>query len=131
MARAVDADRLAAAGEIMSILRGRPSVRESIAAHESGERPILVTSIDDPLQAVLDRIAATGPPLTLCVTAGSTSMTVITVRAVAPGEQEASWKPMPTDATLRDLVSRFWAEIPVTFQLSDPVAKSALALELA
>jgi hypothetical protein len=131
MARAVDADRLAAAGEIMSILRGRPSVRESIAAHESGERPILVTSIDDPLQAVLDRIAATGPPLTLCVTAGSTSMTVIAVRAVAPGEQEASWKPMPPGATLRDLVSRFWAEIPVTFQLSDPVAKSALALELA
>jgi hypothetical protein len=131
MARTVDADRLAAAGEIMSILRGRPSVRESIAAHESGERPILVTSIDDPLQAVLDRIAGTGPPLTLCVTAGSTSMTVITVRAVAAGEQEASWKPMPPDATLRNLVSRFWAEIPVTFQLSDPVAKSALALELA
>jgi hypothetical protein len=131
MTRAVDADRLAAAGEIMSILRGRPSVREAIAAHVSGERPILVASIDDPLQAVLDRIAATGPPLTLCVTAGSTSMTVITVRAVAPGEQETSWKPMSPDATLRSLVSRFWAEIPVTFQLSDPVAKSALALELA
>jgi hypothetical protein len=65
MARAVDADRLAAAGEIMSILRGRPSVREAIAAHVSGERPILVASIDDPLQAVLDRIAATGSPLDL------------------------------------------------------------------
>ena len=38
----VDADRLAAAGEIMSILRRRPSVRESISAQESGERPILV-----------------------------------------------------------------------------------------
>ena len=131
MTRAVDANRLAAAGEIMSILRGRPSVRESIAAHESGERPILVTSIDDPLQAVLDRITATGPPLTLCVTAGSTSMTVITVRAVTSGEQEASWKPMPPDATLRSLVSRFWAEIPVTFRLSDPVAKRELEMEFA
>jgi hypothetical protein len=126
----VDADRLAGAGEIMSILRRRPSVRESISAQESGERPILVASIDDPLQIVLDRINAIGPTLTLCVTAGSTSMTVITVRNVATGEQEPSWRPMPPGTTLRSLVSRFWAEIPVTFQLSDPVGKRHLALEL-
>jgi hypothetical protein len=62
MARVVDADRLAGAGEIMSILRRRPSVRELASAQESGERPILVAAIDDPLQAVLDRIDAIGPP---------------------------------------------------------------------
>ena len=50
MARSVDTERLEAAGQIMLLLRRSPSFREIVAAHESGERPILVALADDPLQ---------------------------------------------------------------------------------
>src|SRR5512132_4179473 len=116
MASSVDTYRLAAAGQIMTMLRKGPAFRDTVAAQEAGERPILIASIDDSLQEVIDRIHAIGPPVTLFVPGGSTSMTVISVRVVT-GDEGAKWKQVPPDATMRTLVSQFWAQIPITFQL--------------
>jgi hypothetical protein len=127
MARAAGADGLAVAGQIMSILRRSPEFRESVVAHDSGERPIMVAAIDDRLEEVVDRIRAVGLPLTLCVPGGSASITVMTVRAGGTAEQAAAWTPAPADATLGMIVSRFWTDSTAKFRL----AGSELALELA
>jgi hypothetical protein len=130
MAKTVDAAGLAAARQIMLLLRRNPSIRESVAAQESGEQPILVASIDDPLTEVIERINAVGLPVTLCVTAGSASMTVLTVRAGIAGE-EAGWEPVPPNATIGVVVSRFWMKSSATFRVPDPTADLELNLQLA
>jgi hypothetical protein len=130
MTEAVEPDRLAAARLMMSILRESPSVRESVAAHESGERPILVASIDDPLEDVVERIHGVGLPVTLCVLGGSASMTVMTVRADVP-EQEAGWESAPPNATIGMIVAHFWLKSSASFRVPDLAANRELALQLA
>lgn len=130
MTEAVDSDRLAAAGLMMSILRKSPLVRESVAAHESGERPILVASIDDPLEEVVERIHGVGLPLTLCVLGGSASMTVMTVTADVP-EREAEWESAPPNATIGMVVAHFWTKSSASFRVPDLTAGRELALQLA
>jgi hypothetical protein len=128
MARTVDAKRLAAAGQIMIMLRQSPLFRETVAAHESGERPILVALPDDPLEEVIDRIHAIGLPVTLVVPGESENPTVITVHAREP-EQGVIWEEATPGATIGLVVSHFHKEPLAPLSVPDP-PKHGLVLEL-
>jgi hypothetical protein len=90
----------------MLMLRQSPRLRETIAAQESGERPILIALADDPLEEVVDRIQEIGLPVTLVVPGEESNPTVMTVRARDP-HQEDLWEPTPTGATIGLIVSQF------------------------
>ena len=130
MARTVDADRLAAARQIMSMLRRSPSFRSAVPEHDSGERPILIASIDEPLEEVIERIHAVGLPVMLFVPGGSASMTVMIVDSHSP-EQESLWEPAPPDATIGFLVSHFWMQRAAASRVPDPTANRDLFVQLA
>jgi hypothetical protein len=129
MARMVDADRLAAARQVMLMLRRSPSLRATIAAHESGERPILIALIDDPLEEVVDRIHGIGLPVTLVVPSRAESPTVMTVRAGDP-EHDDLWEPAPTGATIGLVVSHFRKNRPVAVGVPGSSADHKLILQL-
>jgi hypothetical protein len=129
MARMVNADRLAAARQVMLMLRQSPRLRETIAAHESGERPILIALAEDPLEEVVDRIHDIGLPVTLVVPGEASSPTVMIVRARDP-KQEDLWEPTPTDATIGLIVSRFHQMQPAAVGVSGTSADSELVLQL-
>jgi hypothetical protein len=130
MARTVDADRLAAARQIMSMLRRSPSFRSAVPEHDSGDRPILIASIDDPLEEVIQRVHAIGLPLMLFVPGGSASMTVMIVNTDSP-EQGSLWEQAPPDATIGLLVSHFWTQRAAAFRVPDPAANRDLFVQLA
>jgi hypothetical protein len=124
MTRSVDTDRLAAAGQIMLLLRRSSSFREIVSAHESGERPILIALVDDALQEVVERIHDIGLPVALVVQ-GPASLTVMTVNA-REAESDVVWEPAPADATIGTVLSRFGKR---PFGVPDPVAKRELILK--
>ena len=129
MARTVDADRLAVARQVMLMLRQSRALRETVAAHESGERPILIALIDDPLKEVVDRIHDIGLPVTLVVPDELANPTVMTVRARDP-KREDRWEPAPRDATIGLVVSQFRKERPAAVGVPGPSADRELVLQL-
>jgi hypothetical protein len=134
MARAVNRDRLLAAREVLSMLRHDPSFRDTVVADESGERRILVASLDDPMGELLRRVQSTGLPVTLCVRGGSTnrSMTVATMRPVEPADHPADSTPIDPGANVGMFVCYLWEKRSVVFHLEAYKAQPAdFELELA
>jgi hypothetical protein len=129
MARTVDTHRLAVTGQILLMLRQSAPFREIVAAHESGERPILVALVDDSLDEVVERIHDIGLPVTLVVPSASGSPTVMTVKARDP-EQEVRWQPAHPDATIGLIVSHFSKAGPSVLGVPDPAADRELVLQL-
>ena len=111
------------------MLRQSPLFRETVAAHESGERPILIVSIDDPLDEVVERIDDIGLPVTVVMPGGAASPTVMTVHARDP-DQEILWEPAPAGATIGLVVSQFGKKRPAAVRVPDPSANRELLLEL-
>jgi hypothetical protein len=129
MGKAVDTDRLAAARQIMSKLRENESFRDSVVAHDLGERPIVVALIDDPIEEVMARMKAIGLPVTLCVPGGSTSMTVVTVRPADAEEPSAESTPVAPGITVGMVMSYMWVKGgTVTFHVAEPAADLELKL---
>jgi hypothetical protein len=124
MTRSVDTDRLAAAGQIMLLLRQSPSFREIVSAHESGERPILIALVDDSLEEVVERIHSIGLPVMLVVQEPAT-LTVMAVNA-REAESDVVWAPAPANATIGNVLSRFGKR---PFGVSDPVPDRELILK--
>jgi hypothetical protein len=119
MARALGASRLAAARQVISLLHGSRSFRESVVPQESGERPILLASIDDSMQKVLERIKAIGLPVTLCVPGGSTSISVVTVRAAEAHEHTSDPVEVQPETTVGMFISYVWVKGTVTFYVAE------------
>ena len=128
MARTVDADRLAAARQVMLMLRKSSALRETVAAHESGEQPILIALVEEPLEDVVDRIHDIGLPVTLVVPTETGGPTVMTVRARDP-EREDRWEAAPPGATIGLIVSRFRKERRAAMGVSGPTDRE-LVLQL-
>lgn len=116
MARVSD-DRLAAAREVVTLLRTDRSFRDAIAVNPSGERPILVATVDDSMKDVLKRVESTGLPVTLCVRAGSASVTVATLRPVEPDDHPIDSQPIDPAASVGVFVSLVWMKGTVAFHL--------------
>jgi hypothetical protein len=129
MARGVGADRLAAARQVMSMLRQSPSFREIIAANASGERPIVIVSIDDPLEEVVDRIWSIGLPVALVVPGEGRSPTVLTVHERDP-QREVPWEPAPAGATIGLVIEQFEAKRAAAVGVPDPADREPMILEL-
>jgi hypothetical protein len=131
MARTVDTDRLAALRQVLLMLRRSSSFRETIAAHESGERPILIALIADPLSEVVERIHAVGLPVSLVVPGESGIPTVMTVTARHPQQQVGfRWEEAHPDATMGLIVSHFSKQGPTPLEVPDPAADRELVLQL-
>jgi predicted transcriptional regulator len=128
MARAVGADQLAAARQAMLMLRRSASFRDTVAAHESGERPIVIVSADDRLDEVVERIRGVGLPVTLVVPGEGENPTVMTVHEREP--QQEIWESMPADVTIGVVVSRFREKVPAVMGVPGPSAKLGLVLQL-
>lgn len=119
MARGASSDRLLAASQVVSMLLDR-SFRESIPDGPAGKRPIMIASMDDRMDALLDRISSTGLPVALCVRGGAASMTVATIRETEAHEGSDS-APIHPDATVGMFISYLWVKGSFTFHLSEPV----------
>jgi hypothetical protein len=107
MARAVSRSRLRAARDVVSMLRRDPSFRQSIPANASGERPIVVASVEDRLSDLLERIRRIGPPVTLYVRGGPATKTVVTVRTLGAGEGSPTEAIRP-DITVGVFIAHVW-----------------------
>ena len=134
MARAVSQDRLLAAREVLSMLRHDPSFRETVASDASGERRILVASLDDPMGDLLKRVQSTGLPVTLCVRGGAAgrSMTVATMRPLEPDDHPVESTPIDPAANVGMFICYLWKTGSVVFHLEEYKAQPAdFELELA
>lgn len=100
-------NRLLAARDVVSLLRSDPSFREAIVANTSGERPILVASVEDRMSELLGRVSRIGVPVTLYVRGGTTSKTVVTLRAAAADEHPRSEAIRP-DITVGVFIAQVW-----------------------
>jgi len=129
MAEAVSRDRLQTAREVVSRLRDDSAFGESIVVNESGQRPILVASIDDSMRELLQRIGSTGLPVTLCVCGGSTSMTVATIRATEPHDHSAESAAIHPKATVGMFIAYVWEKGSVVFHLEEPAPTEPPAVE--
>lgn len=129
MAEAVSRDRLQTAREVVSKLREDPAFGESIVANESGQRPILVASIDDSMRELLQRIGSIGLPVTLCVRGGSASITVATIRAIEIHDHQAESEAIHPKATVGMFISYVWQRGSVTFHLEEPAPVQPGAIE--
>ncbi len=127
----ISPDRLQTARNVVSKLREDPAFRESIAANEAGERPIVVASIDDRMQGLLERIGAIGLPVTLCVQGGSASMTVATIRATEPQDHAEESTPVHPEASVGVFISYVWMKGSATIHLEEPAPAAEFELGFA
>ncbi len=125
MASGISRDRLQAAREVVTLLRTDRTFRDSIAVNQSGERPILVANVEDPMEDVLRRVEATGLPVTLCVRAGSASMTVATLRPVGPDDHPVDSQAIDPGACVGMFISLVWMKGTVAFHLQRCNARPA------
>jgi hypothetical protein len=126
----ISPDRLQTARNVVSKLREEPAFRELIVANETGERPIVVASIDDPMRDLLRRIHAIGLPVTLCVQGGSASLTVATIRATEPHDNPDDSTPIHPEAPVGMFVAYVWMKGSVTMHLEEPAPAADFQLEL-
>jgi hypothetical protein len=125
MASGISQDRLQAAREVVTLLRTDRSFRDSIVVNPCGERPILVATVDDPMEDVLRRVESTGLPVTLCVRAGSASITVATLRPVEPDDHPGDSTPIDPRASVGMFISLVWMNRTVAFHLETCNARAA------
>jgi hypothetical protein len=105
--RKLSRNRLLAARDVVSLLRSDPCFRESIVANTSGERPILVASVEDRMSELLGRVRRVGVPATLYVRGGTTSKTVVTLRA-AEAEEHPRSEAIRPDITVGVFIAQVW-----------------------
>lgn len=117
MASGISQDRLQAAREVVTLLRTDRPFRDSIAVNSSGERPVLVATVDDAMEDVLRQVESTGLPVTLCVRAGSASITVATMRPVEPDDHPVDSQPIAPGSCVGMFISLVWMKGTVAFHL--------------
>jgi hypothetical protein len=120
MSREVSDDRLATAREVVAMLRMNPDFRSSVAINSSGECPIVVASVDDAVSEIVQRIEAIGTPVTLCVRAGSSSMTVATIKEASAGEPSRDLHHVAPSATIGMFIAYLWQTGTFTFNIAEP-----------
>jgi antitoxin (DNA-binding transcriptional repressor) of toxin-antitoxin stability system len=107
VARKLSRNRLLAARDVLSLLRRDPSFRDSVVANTSGERPILVASVEDHLSELLERVRRIGLPVTLYVRGGTATKTVVTIRTAETDEHPQSEAIRP-DITVGVFIAHMW-----------------------
>ncbi len=85
-----------------------------------GERTIVVASVDDTVGEIVGRVSRTGLPVTLCVRAGSSSMTVATIRELEPGEHATDPHSVAPKANLGMFISYLWKMRTFTSHVEEP-----------
>ena len=116
-----DPRRLGASARMGRKIRMDKEFRESLPVSKTGERRIVVADAENSLREVFERVMERGMPLTICVPAGSSFLSIIVTEP--SGENEAVPQDCGPDTSLGMLISFLLTQggNPVRIKLTEPL----------